>query len=218
MRNKFYITAPTQPPPPSSVIAKGTRQNNVYVFDKSTQENCATAPAKPSPPPTTDLSPQPAKANPRFQIPSAFIDLHKLYAHRHVAALRRLVSAIPALQPKPRAPNTPPTTQYSPCTQAKMTRAPHIPNPITAPTHALQKVTLDTAGPFPESVRGHRYLNPLTDAYSSVSLALPTKTKGAAAKAVTNALARWQTQIGRTTKRLQTDGAKELSKGHIGRF
>lgn len=36
--------------------------------------------------------------------------------------------------------------------------------------------------------------------------------------AVTETLAKWQTQTGRATVRLQTDGAKELSKSHVRRF
>lgn len=213
LKNRFYLTKTTSPPPPESIIATGSRKNDIFQFDPPIQQALDFATSTPASPPAC-----PAQSPPCFRIPTALLPLHKIFAHRNANAIRRLIEAFPTLKPKPRAPNTPLTTPCNPCTQAKMTRSPHIPSNIAPSKHALEKVTLDTAGPFPESVRGFRYIHVLTDAYSSISLALPTKTKGGAAQAVTQALTKWQTQTGKTTQRLQTDGAKELCQGHVARF
>lgn len=99
-----------------------------------------------------------------------------------------------------------------------MTRAPNITNSDPPPTLPLHKVTLDTTGPFPISVRGCRYIYPLADDYSSGIIPLFSNTKGNAAQVVTITISHWQNITGRTTLRLQTDGAGELSKGHVKKF
>lgn len=134
---------------------------------------------------------QPA-ASPRFKVPTALMRLHKLFPHRHISGLRRLLAAIPQLKPNPRTKSSPLTSPCTPCAQEKMTHAPHVPD-ADPPPSPLQKITLDTGGPCPKSVRGFFYINPLTDAYSYVSLPLPTKTKEAASQAATETLAKWKT-------------------------
>lgn len=214
LKNRFYLTRQKSPPSPTEVIAKGTTDNNVFVFEPPTAEAAAQrATEKQNAPPQ-----RPAAATPRFQIPTAFLHLHNLFPHRHISGLRRLITAIPQLKPKPRHKDSPLNTPCNPCVETKMTRAPHIVDSDPPPSRPLHKVTLDTGGPFPPSVRGFCYINPLSDTFSSISLPLPSKTKGGASLAVTETLARWQTKTGKTTVRIQTDGAKELSKSHIGRF
>ena len=212
-KNHFFISSSSNIPPVHTVVATGSRHNNIYHFDPPSLHalNSATStpPPRPQRPPSTPA---------RFQIPTAFFPLHNIFNHRHISGLRRLVSTTPALKPAPRKRSSPLSIPCEPCAKAKMTRAPHITNPDPPATRPLHKVTLDTAGPFPPSVRGFRYINPLSDTYSSVSLPLNTKTKGGAAQAVTATLAHWQNVTGHTTLRLQTDGARELSRGHIKAF
>lgn len=76
---------------------------------------------------------------------------------------------------------------------------------------------VETAGPYPASISGYQYINPLTDAYSYMSLLLFRNTKGSAAQAITQTLARWQNETKRMALRLQTDGTCQLSKGYAKR-
>lgn len=194
LKNKFHLTWCTTVPNPTKVIATETAKNNVFVFeppsplreDGAHASNCGEQKLG-------DNDGRSPTSNPRFQVPTAFLKPHNLFPHRLIGGLRRLISTVPQIIPFPRPKYFPLTTQCNPCTAAKMTRAPQTVDPDPSPSFPLHKFTLDTGGPFPSSVRGFRYINPLAYTYSSVSLLLPSKTKGGASSAVTETLAKWQT-------------------------
>lgn len=91
----------------------------------------------------------------------------------------------------------------------KQTRAPFhrdINKPNILP---LDVISTYTAGSFPMTAEGNKYIQLIIDRASKETAAIPLKAKSSATDNITGKIATWQHLIGRTATRYHSDNAKE---------
>lgn len=74
------------------------------------------------------------------------------------------------------------------------------------------------AEPFPAFIRHYRYVTLRIDKAGGERKAILTFTKGQASSAICKTFMQWQTVLESKVKRIQTDGAKELSECLVGKI
>ncbi len=143
------------------------------------------------------------------------MDLHKTFAHFSPVMLRRLLAIRPKL--KELLTNRTGIITCNDCIKGKLTKGPHntIHRPLVKP---LEVLSTDIAGPLPRSKSGNKYFGVIFDSSTKHISAIPAVTRSDICKKIVETVRREEKSSGLSVKRINSDGAPELTEGAPRRF
>lgn len=229
--SKFFIFKEKLPTPPSPV-AQGQSFDGVYRFTPSSEhpkQECVASCA---------LLEKPIQPKNSFKIPARFLPLHRIFNHIGMNKLRQFTQQNPSLMPKKSSrvvasaendnkeheeakhssehDSSTTTTPCLPCLVGKSTRAPH--HSSTPSVSPLDRICVDTAGPFPPSIDKNKYMCVIIDDATGYPSAVFAPTKGGVAAPIIAKLKQLQNQKQKSLLIFHSDNAPELCKGTISRW
>ncbi len=143
------------------------------------------------------------------------MDLHKKFAHFSPVMLRRLLAIRPKL--KELLTNRTGIITCNDCNKGKLTKGAHntIHRPPVKPLEVLSTVI---AGPLPRSKSGNKYFGVIVDRSTKHISAIPAATRSDIGKKIVETVRRLEKSSDLSVKRINSDGAPELTDGAPRRF